>query len=75
MAKDWVVLEDKRRYDKRWVKIEDTVNKRQYSSYFKLTDQDSDILAKFKASVLQHRAEIAKKALSKLDLTNFESGL
>jgi len=75
MAKEWIVLEDKRKYDKRWVKIEDTVNKRQYSAYFKLSDNDSNIISKLQQSVKQHRKEIDDKESGKLDLANFEGGL
>ena len=75
MDSQWIVVEDKRKHDKRWVKIEDTVNKRQYSSYFKLSDNDSVIIAKLKQSVRQHRHEIEDKETLKLDLSNFEARL
>jgi len=48
MAKQWVVLEDKRRHDKRWVEIEDTVNKKKYSGYFPLSSPDHAVLERLR---------------------------
>jgi len=74
MAKQWVVLEDKRRHDKRWVEIEDTVNKKKYSGYFPLSSPDHAVLERLRQQVRTFRSEIDNKK-SKLDLTDFEDEL
>lgn len=74
MNNQWIVLEDKKKHGKRFVSIEDTVNKRKYSNYFPLIATDSDVIVRFQAHVKEYREEISKKG-DKLDLTNFEDGL
>ena len=70
----WIVTTDTRRHDKRWVEIEDTINKRKYSGYFPISSPDTAVINRFKQQVRTYRAEQADKG-SKLNLTNFEAGL
>lgn len=74
MSDQWIVIEDKRRHDKRWVEIEDTANKKRYSGYFPLSSPDTAVIHRFKQQVRTYRAEVARKQ-SNLNLTNFEVGL
>ena len=74
MAEQWVVVTDIRRHDKRWVEIEDIVNKIKYSNYFPLSSPDNAVIARFKQHVRTRRAEITNKS-STLDLSTFEAGL
>ena len=74
MSNEWEVLTDKRKFDKRFVEIKDIVNKIKYNNFFPLSTNDNAVKARFKAQVKERRTELAK-AISTLDLTNFEASL
>ncbi len=75
MPGEWEVIEDKTIHNgKRYVKIYDKPNKREYSNYFPSGVTDTAIKNRFKAQVQEHRAELARPK-SGLDFTNFEAGL
>ena len=74
MSNQWVVLEDETKYGKRFVSIEDTVNKIKYSNYFPLSSPDAVVIERFKNHVKERRLNQANRQIT-LDLTNFEAGL
>lgn len=67
----WKVLEDKRKFNKRYVKVKDEINNVVYSNYFPLSASNTVVLAKMKSQVIRYRAEMKVKQ-STLDLKNFE---
>ena len=74
MPEQWIVIEDKTKFGKRWVQIHDTVNKIKYGNFFPLGTNDSVVVSRFRAHVKERRAEIESK-LSTIDLDNFEQTL
>ena len=74
MANQWIVLEDRIKHGKRFLSIEDTLNKRKYSNFFPININNTGVISRFKDHVKEHRSEIVAGGTT-LNLTNFEAGL
>lgn len=70
----WEVLIDKILQKKRFVRIRDITNKREYENFFPKNTADAAVTARFKLQVKEHRAELDAQG-SSINLSNFEAGL